>query len=190
MNKVTDSEIVVSPSDSDVVVAGQTSVVPPLAPDADAECFISLRSGAVLPDDFDLAGAHLIEVDSDMDFTVTCGPLTSGKEDPEVRSSFIDRGCLVKQVCDREYHPGAKELDPYGGFVDHGVYHMPEGEEGGVGFSIPLANICGLFGFLAEGHDDWLRELLERSGSGRYLVNAATAEDGCVIGVNTIKVVD
>lgn len=151
--------------------------------------FVSLKPGAVVPDDFDLAGAHLIEVDSDMAFTVTCGPLTSGTEDPEVRSSFIDRGCLVKRVCTEEFHPGAGELDNYGGFVDHGSYHMPEGDSGSVGFSIPMANVCGLYGFLAEGHDAWLRDLVSRRGPGRYLVNAATASDGCVVGVSPIKVV-
>lgn len=177
----------------DVVDEEQRTDTVSMPNSADAPEDESVSGG--LPDDFDTDDVHLVSVCEDEDGTlgwsVTCYCLDPDHPEDAADSGVLDRPCAVKQVCTACTGDidSVSDTDGEGGYLAHGQYHRVESDGAGnpvVFTAVP--DVCGLWAFLADGHDGWLRELYTFRGAGDYLVNTGIDTDGLVVGVGAVMV--
>ena len=148
-----------------------------------------------LPDDFDTDDVHLASVreneDGTLGWSVACYCLDPGNPEDAADPGVLDRPCAVKQACTACTGDidSVSDTDGEGGYLAHGQYHRVESDGAGnpvVFTAVP--DVCGLWVFLTDGHDGWLRDLYTSRGAGDYLVNTGVDTDGLVVGVGAVMV--
>ncbi|PZU04563.1 MAG: hypothetical protein DI630_00110 [Gordonia sp. (in: high G+C Gram-positive bacteria)] len=154
------------------------------------EQWSAVRSRGALPEELDLATAHLVDVrGASSAWTVQCFWLNADDREGVLGVGTALRPCAVVTACDL-CATGLAELPAEGReYMAHDHRHAVAGDPA-VGYRL-LPDLCGMS--LALGDEDlestWLGELREAHGDGMYLVHPAAVADGSLIGVNPIRVV-
>lgn len=149
------------------------------------------RGHGVLPEELDVATAHLVDVRGhSLEWKVQCFWLSADDKEGALGVGTALRPCAVVTACEL-CRDGLSELPAEGReYMAHDQRHAVAGDPA-VGYRL-LPDLCGLS--LVLGDDDlaesWLGELQREHGQGLYLVHPAAVADGSLIGVDPVRVVD
>lgn len=144
-----------------------------------------------LPEELDPATAHLVDVrGASSDWTVECFWLRADDPEGKLGVGTALRPCAVVTPCER-CAAGLSELPAEGReYMAHDRRHAVAGNPP-VGYLLH-ADLCGMSLALVEEDpaESWLGELRQAYGEGLYLVHPAATQEGTLVGVNPVRVVD
>lgn len=159
--------------------------------DGAVEQWSPASSRGVLPEELNVATAHLVDVGGESsEWKVQCFWLSAEDREGTLGVGTALRPCAVVTACEL-CRDGLSELPAEGReYMAHNQRHAVAGDPA-VGYRL-LPDLCGMS--LALGVDDltssWLGELRRKHGEGLYLVHPAAVADGSLIGVDPVRVVD
>ena len=155
------------------------------------EQWSAAQSRGALPEELDLATAHLVDVRGvSSEWKVQCFWLSADDREGQLGVGTALRPCAVVTPCEL-CAAGLAELPAEGReYMAHDHRHAVAGDPA-VGYRL-LPDLCGMSLVLSDDdlESSWLGELRQAHGEGMYLVHPAAVAGGSLIGVNPIRVVD